>query len=84
MMNIFTDGARDLTQYPLDIYKEWVKKFFTFVIPLALVNYYPLLYIIGRSTNKLYIISPLLSILFVIPCYMVWKIGLKKYRSIGS
>ena len=84
IMNIFTDGARDLTQYPLDIYQEWVKKFFTFVIPLALVNYYPLLYIIGRSTNKLYIISPLLSILFVIPCYIVWKIGLKKYRSTGS
>ncbi len=84
IMNIFTDGARDLTQYPLDIYKEWVKKFFTFIIPLALVNYYPLLYIIGRTDNKFYIVAPLLSILFIIPCYIVWRVGLKKYKSIGS
>ena len=83
-MNIFTDGGRDLAQYPLDIYKEWVKKFFTFIIPLALVNYYPLLYIIGRTDNKFYIVAPLLSILFIIPCYIVWRVGLKKYKSTGS
>lgn len=84
IMNIFTDGGRDLTQYPLDIYKEWVKKFFTFVVPLALVNYYPLLYIIGRTTNKLCMLAPLASIIFLIPCYIVWRIGLNKYKSIGS
>lgn len=84
IMNIFTDGGRDLAQYPLDIYHKVIKKFFTFVIPLAFVNYYPLLYLIGRSDNKLYIISPLLTVLFIIPCYIVWKMGLKKYKSIGS
>ena len=78
IMNIFTDGGRDLAQYPLDIYKEWVKKFFTFIIPLALVNYYPLLYVIGRTDNKLYMLAPIASMLFTIPCYVVWKIGLKK------
>ena len=84
IMNIFTDGGRDLSQYPLDIYNKIIKNFFTFVIPLAFVNYYPLLYIIERTNNKLYIIAPLLTILFVIPCYIVWKIGLRKYKSIGS
>ena len=83
-MNIFTDGGRDLAQYPLDIYKEWVKKFFTFIIPLALVNYYPLLYVIGRTDNKLYMLEPIASMLFTIPCYVVWRIGLKKYKSTGS
>ena len=84
IMNIFTDGGRDLAQYPLDIYKEWVKKFFTFIIPLALVNYYPLLYVIGRTDNKLYMLAPIASMLFTIPCYAVWRIGLKKYKSTGS
>lgn len=84
IMNIFTDGGRDLAQYPLDIYKEWVKKFFTFIIPLALVNYYPLLYVIGRTDNKLYMLAPIASMLFTIPCYVVWIIGLKKYKSTGS
>lgn len=84
IMNIFTDGARDLAQYPLDIYQKWVKNFFTYILPLALVNYYPLLYVIDKTDNKLYMILPIASILFIIPCYIVWKIGLKKYRSTGS
>jgi ABC-2 type transport system permease protein len=84
IMNIFTDGARDLAQYPLDIYQKWVKTFFTYILPLALVNYYPLLYVIGKSDNKIFILFPLLSILFLVPCKMVWKIGIKKYKSTGS
>ena len=84
IMNIFTDGSRDLAQYPLNIYQKWVKKFFTFILPLALVNYYPLLYLIDKSDNKLYAILPILSALFTIPCYIVWKIGLRKYKSTGS
>ena len=84
IMNIFTYGARDLTQYPLDIYKKWVKNFFTYIIPLAVVNYYPLLYVIGRTENKINAVIPGLSILFLIPCYIIWKIGIKRYKSIGS
>lgn len=84
IMNIFTDGARDLTQYPLDIYHECVRKFFTYILPLAFVNYYPLLYVIGRTENKLYIATPFVALIFVIPCYLVWRLGLKRYKSIGS
>ena len=31
IMNIFTDGTRDLAQYPLSIYHESVRKFFTYI-----------------------------------------------------
>ena len=84
IMNIFTDGARDLTQYPLSIYKKVVLKFFTYIIPLALVNLYPFLYIIGKSDNKAYIFVPIITIVYLIPCYIFWKVGLKKYKSTGS
>ena len=84
IMNIFTDGARDLTQYPLNIYQKWVQRFFTYILPLALVDYYPLLYVIGKTNNKIYMLLPLIAMLFLIPCYIVWKIGLKKYKSTGS
>lgn len=84
IMNIFTDGARDLTQYPLTIYKQAVLKFFTYIIPLALVNLYPFLYIIGKSNNRVFIFLPIITILYLIPCYIFWKIGLKKYKSTGS
>ena len=84
IMNIFTDGTRDLAQYPLDIYADPIIKFFTFVIPITMVNLYPLQYIIGRTDNKLYIIAPLVTIIMMIPCLLVWKIGVRKYQSIGS
>ena len=84
IMNIFTDGARDLTQYPLSIFHKYIRNFFTYILPLAFVNYFPLLYVIGKVENKIYIISPIISILFIIPCYIIWKIGVKKYKSTGS
>lgn len=84
IMNIFTDGARDLTQYPLSIFHKYVRNFFTYIMPLAFVNYFPLLYVIDKVQNKIYMISPIVSILFIIPCYIVWKVGVKKYKSTGS
>ena len=84
IMNIFTDGARDLTEYPLSIYHKAVKNFFTFVIPLSLFNLYPLLYLIGKSDNVWYLLLPCLTIFFTIPCLLFWRMGLKKYKSVGS
>lgn len=84
IMNIFTDGTRDLAQYPIDIYPKWIKTFFTYILPLAMVNYYPLLFVIERTDNILCMISPVVSILFILPCYAVWCVGLRKYKSIGS
>lgn len=84
IMNIFTDGARELAQYPLRIFKKEVFNFFTFIIPLTLVNYYPFLYLIERSKNMWLILLPILSGIFIVPCYIVWAIGVRKYKSIGS
>ena len=84
IMNIFTDGTRDLAQYPLNIYQKWVQNFFTYILPIALVNYYPLLYLIGKTNNKLYMILPIFTTIFIIPCYSVWKIGIRKYKSTCS
>lgn len=85
-MNIFTDGGRELAQYPLNIYKEWVLKFFTFVVPLAFVNYYPFLYLIDKNHGHgvFYMLSPIIAALFLIPSYILWRIGVKHYKSTGS
>lgn len=42
-MNIFTDGSREFGKYPLSIYGQGVLKFFTYIIPFSLIQYYPLL-----------------------------------------
>lgn len=83
-MNIFTDGSREFGKYPMSIYGEGILKFFTYVIPIALFQYYPLLYLIGRSDNIGLIFLPLMGFLFMIPCYCFFKFGLRKYKSTGS
>jgi ABC-2 type transport system permease protein len=84
--NIFTDGGREMAQYPLNIYQKWVSRFFTFVIPFGCVNYLPLLYLLDRTEGNevLYMLSPLAGVLFILPCLLVWSIGVRHYRSTGS
>jgi len=83
-MNIFTDGSREFGKYPLAIYGDEVLKFFTYVIPIALFQYYPLLYLVGRSQNRGLMLLPLLGFLFLFPCYGFFRYGLRKYKSTGS
>jgi len=82
--NVFTDGGKHMAQYPIGIFNKGFIWFFTFIIPYAFVNYYPLLYILGRSDNKLYMFSPLLVIIFLGISFIAFKIGSKRYTSVGS
>lgn len=84
--NIFTDGGREMAQYPLDIYKEWVTRFFTFVIPFGCANYLPLMFLLDKVEGNpiFYMLTPLVGFLFIFPCLFVWRIGVRHYRSTGS
>jgi ABC-2 type transport system permease protein len=84
--NIFTDGGREMAQYPLNIYQKWVAVFFTFIIPFGCISYLPLLYLLGRiqGNGLLYMLLPLAGVLFLLPCLFVWRIGVRHYRSTGS
>lgn len=86
VINIFTDGGREMAQYPLSIYKEWIRKFFTFVIPFGTVNYLPLMFILDKTTGNsvLYMLTPLLGMLFIIPALLLWHLGVRHYKSTGS
>ena len=84
--NIFTDGGREMSQYPLSIYAKPVQKFFTYVVPFALVNIYPLNFILERPgyTHLLYAFIPYMGILFIFPALLFWSFGVKRYKSTGS
>ena len=56
--NVFTDGGKHMAQYPIGIFSKGFVYFFTFIIPYAFVNYYPLLFVIGKSDNIYYAFSP--------------------------
>ena len=82
--NIITNGGKHMAQYPIGIFSKGFRFFFTFIIPYAFVNYYPLLYLLGRSDNTLLMFSPLLVLLFLIPCFITFKVLSRKYTSAGS
>ena len=83
-MNIFTNGGQEFGQYPFSVYGKWILRFFTFVVPLALCQYYPLLALLGREGSVFYRILPLCSLLFFFPVLIFWKFGVKHYKSTGS
>ncbi len=83
-MNILVYGARQFGQYPYSIYGRGILMFLTAIVPLALCQYWPFLYLSGRETSPGFIFLPLLGCLFVFPCYAVWRIGVRHYKSTGS
>lgn len=83
-MNILTHGGREFGRYPFIVYGEGVLKFLTYIVPLALFQYYPLLYLLDRAPSKYYMFTPLFGLLFLVPSYAFFRIGLRRYKSTGS
>jgi len=89
IMNTLTYGGIETAQFPLTIYLPWFRKFFTFIVPLACVNYYPVLLIVEKpdplgSPLWFQAISPAAGILFLIIGRLFWSFGLRHYSSTGS
>ncbi|NKB67384.1 MAG: ABC transporter permease [Candidatus Latescibacteria bacterium] len=89
IMNTVTYGGVETAQYPLVIYREWFRRFFTYVIPLACVSYFPALSILDRtdplgSTRLFQWLAPLVGLLFFALCLRLWNFGVRHYRSTGS
>jgi ABC-2 type transport system permease protein len=87
--NAFTYGGNALTQYPLTIYPSEVVKVLTFVVPIAFVNWYPSLYVLGRRDpfglpEWLQFASPLATLVVLAAAALVWRTGVRHYRSTGS
>jgi ABC-2 type transport system permease protein len=86
IMNTVTYGGTETAQFPLTIYRPWFRRFFTFVVPLACMNYLPMSAITGRSGVPVFVqwTAPLVGVLFLWLCLQIWKIGVRHYRSTGS
>lgn len=87
--NAFTYGGVFMSQYPIEIYRPWFRQFFTFVIPLACINYFPGVAILGRhdpigTSVGFQHLAPLAGPLFLLIALQVWKVGVRHYRSTGS
>lgn len=83
-MNVFTDGAREYGKYPIGIYGKTLLTICTYIVPFALFQYYPFLYLTGKASYTWYCLLPLAACFFLIPAIFLWNFGLTRYQSSGS
>lgn len=84
IINIFSDSGKDIFQYPVDVFNKGIRLILTYVLPFAFINYYPILYLLGKTTKKLYAFSPIVIVFWFLSTIFFWKIGVKNYSSTGS
>ena len=84
VVNIITNGSKQFAEYPMRIYKRALRLVFTFVIPIAIINFYPVDYLIGKTNNLLYVFIPLLSFILLYISTLIFNYGMSKYYSTGS
>jgi len=87
--NAFTYGGNTLTQYPLTIFPRELVRVLTFVVPVAFVNWYPSLFVLGRPDplglpDAFRFASPIAALLLCALAALTWRTGVRRYRSTGS
>jgi ABC-2 type transport system permease protein len=87
--NGFTYGGRDFTTYPMTIYGSFFRRLFAQGLGFAFVAYYPALALLGVPDplglpTWIGWLSPLVAALAAAVAAIVWRIGVRQYRSTGS
>lgn len=83
-MNIISEGGKKVAMYPINIYVKWFGFIFTFIFPFGMINYFPVLYIFGKADNWYWGLTPLFTIVYLVVCLLVWRLGVRHYESTGS
>jgi ABC-2 type transport system permease protein len=89
LANSFTYGGSTLAQFPMTIYPREAVKALTFIVPITFVNWYPSLYILGRADplglpTAAQFASPAAAVAMTAIAWLVWRTGIRRYRSTGS
>lgn len=84
IINVLTYGAKSHGKYPIDIYGKGIMRFCTYIIPYTFIQYYPLQYLLGRTTQWWLSLYPIGIVGFLALCYLIWRIGVRNYKSCGA
>lgn len=87
VVNSVLYGGRFLSEYPLGVYRPWLRRAVVYVVPLAFVAYLPAVTILGKDGPLPYWagwLSPLVALVLVLVSSLAWRAGVRSYRSTGS
>lgn len=87
--NVVTYGGRDFTSYPTSIYSGWFRRIFGFALGMGFVAYYPALFVLGLPDPLGLPTWTAWLTLLAAPlaggaAALVWRTGVRHYRSTGS
>jgi len=87
--NGLTYGGLTFTQYPITIYGTLFRRLFAYTVGFAFVAYYPALALLDRADPLgapalLGYCSPAVAVAAVIAAGLMWRTGVRHYRSTGS
>jgi ABC-2 type transport system permease protein len=88
--NLASNGGIGLVGFPLDLYDGALRFVFTFLLPIGICVYVPVLVVLGRDGPAWWLGPQLLPLLPVATAALVgaallcWSAGLRRYKSTGS
>lgn len=87
--NGLTYGGLNFAQYPITIYGALFRRLFAYVVGFAFVAYYPALVLLDRpdplgAPALLGYASPAVGVAVVVAAALMWRAGVRHYRSTGS
>jgi ABC-2 type transport system permease protein len=87
--NAFTYGGRDFTSYPVTVYGRVFRHVFAYGLGFAFVSYYPALALFGRPDplglpRWVAWSSPAVAAVALLVASVIWRFGVRQYRSAGS
>nr|PPQ62330.1 transporter [Streptomyces sp. QL37] len=89
VQSAFTYGGTTMLQYPPTVFAKDLVRGVTFVVPLAFVSWLPALYVLGRDypldlPQWVAFLPPVVAAGCWVLAGLVWRVGLRSYRSTGS
>lgn len=80
-----TYNLSDFMKYPITVFPKVMQIILTYLIPYALVSYFPAMYLFGEVSIiqlSLYLLG--ITLFIIVLGLFVWQKGLKNYESAGS
>ncbi len=82
-------NTRKFAGYPISIYPKFIQKMLMFVVPFSFVNYFPSQFFLHKPDMSQFWIgyiymTPVIGVIMFSFVYLVWKVSLKRYSSVGN
>ena len=89
VMNIFTYGGSYMISHPMHIYPDLLRRFFTYIVPVIFISYFPVLTILEIPSpfhipHWVPYFAPVIGGLFLSLALIFWAFGIKHYQSTGT